>query len=317
MPEGPEVRRTAVRLDAALAGQPIVQMTARTKAARAWLEHHSSELVGKMILKVRSHGKHLIGWIEGDYYFHSHFMMWGRWETIATPEAPAPQPRERARIVTKKMTAILTSAPVFEVGAGDPYEELENVSSLGPDAIPYPQDGPFNVREFNRRLKLPANRKRAIGVALLDQRIVAGLGNYLRAEILFECRLDPWKTIGRLTRNELKCLDEAVGNISHRAWSTGGITVTDTLRKRMLGDPSLTYRPGSDYGSRHYVFRRTNLPCLHCGTPIRQLRQITSRHDEGDRSRITYFCPECQNVEAGGLAKAKRLNSRRTKSPSA
>jgi len=316
MPEGPEVRRTAIRLDAALAGQPIVQVTARTKAARHWLAEHETELVGKKIAKVRSHGKHLIGWIEGGYYFHSHFMMWGRWETIATRKAPQPQPRERARIVTPKMTAMLTSAPVFEVGAGDPYQELENLASLGPDAIPYPEDGPFNVREFNRRLRLTANRKRAIGVVLLDQRIVAGLGNYLRAEVLFDCRLDPWKTVSSLTRNELKCVDRAVADISHRAWSSGGITVTDPLRKRMLEDPSLTYQPGSDYGSRHYVFRRTNLPCLHCGNPIRQLRQITSRHDEGDRSRITYFCPECQSVDAGRLKKTKPLKSSPAKSRS-
>jgi formamidopyrimidine-DNA glycosylase len=67
----------------------------------------------------------------------------------------------------------------------------------------------------------------------------------------------------------------------------------------MASDPSLVYQPGREYGTRHMVFRRTNLPCLRCGEKIRQLRQRTSQAetDEEERTRIVYFCAKCQKVE--------------------
>jgi len=71
-------------------------------------------------------------------------------------------------------------------------------------------------------------------------------------------------------------------------------------RTRLINDPSLVYTSGSEYGTRHYVFRRTNLPCLVCGSTIRQLRQVTRADEEGEKTRIIYFfCPTCQrtNVE--------------------
>jgi endonuclease-8 len=67
----------------------------------------------------------------------------------------------------------------------------------------------------------------------------------------------------------------------------------------MASDPQLVYQPGREYGTRHLVFRRTNLPCLRCGDKIRQLRQKTTPRagEEEERTRIVYFCAMCQNVE--------------------
>ena len=68
----------------------------------------------------------------------------------------------------------------------------------------------------------------------------------------------------------------------------------------MSGDPSLVYQQGREYGTRHLVFRRTNLPCLRCGEKIKQLRQPTynsgGNEEEEERTRIVYFCPQCQGV---------------------
>jgi formamidopyrimidine-DNA glycosylase len=87
--------------------------------------------------------------------------------------------------------------------------------------------------------------------------------------------------------------------MAQRAYTTGGFTVSDEARTRLINDSSLVYTPGSEYGTRHYVFRRTNLPCLVCGSTIRQLRQVTQSDEEGEKTRIIYFCPNCQgtNVE--------------------
>src|SRR5919205_4670947 len=125
MPEGPEVRKYADALDAALTGRAIVSLEARTKEAKKCLQDNEPLLVGRRVERVVSHGKHLLGYLEGDFFFHSHLMMWGRWQTFGPRELPERDRRERARIVVKGGAAILHSAPIFNAGEGDPYKQIE------------------------------------------------------------------------------------------------------------------------------------------------------------------------------------------------
>lgn len=308
MPEGPEVRRFADVLNTALSGKPIVSLTARTRGSKAWLNEHPGVLTSRRIEQVRSHGKHIVGWIEGGYYIHSHLMMWGRWVVEAEPPVEIDR-RERARIVVPDAIAILYSAPVFQIGVGDPLAVVENLRNLGPDTLPYPEDGLFDALTFKERLQTPENRERTIGAALLDQQIVAGIGNYLRAEILFDCRLDPWRRVADLTTDELERLCNSIPQLARRAYLTSGVTVSSEARSRLQTDPSLVYQPGREYGMRHYVFRRTNLPCLECGSTIRQQRQVTRTDEEGEKTRIIYFCPTCQGTKVE-LTKPGRKRTR-------
>ena len=305
MPEGPEVRKYADALDEVLSGRVIRALEARTKESRRWLEQNQEQIVGRRVERVISHGKHLIGYIANDFFFHSHLMMWGRWQTFSlptrgrskskTPPLPEKDRRERARIVVEGGAAILLSAPIFNVGQGNPYNVIEILATLGPDALPY--RGRFNSREFQRRLFLPQYQDDTIGAALLNQQIVAGLGNYLRAEILFACKLNPWLTVRELTKRDVSCLTRNIPAVTRDAYHRGA-TATESDRERMASDPALVYQPGREYGTRHLVFRRTNLPCLRCGEKIRQLRQKTSQRndEEEERTRIVYFCAKCQDV---------------------
>src|ERR1041384_2226736 len=306
MPEGPEVRKYADALDAALTGRAIVSLEARTKDARKWLHENDQRLIGRRVECVVSHGKHLVGYIEGDFFFHSHLMMWRRWQTFGPTrgrgrrrsiELPEKDRRERARIVVEGAAAILLSAPIFNVGEGDPYEVIEILATLGPDALPY--RGRFNRKEFLHRLL--EHNEETVGAALLNQRIVAGLGNYLRAEILFKCKLNPWLTVDKLGQRNINCLLKTIPRLARDAYARGA-TAAEEDRKRMASDPSLVYVPGREYGTRHLVFRRTNLPCLRCGEKIRQLRQrtIQNQDDEEDRTRIVYFCAKCQGIDLNG-----------------
>jgi len=308
MPEGPEVRRFADMLNAALSGKPIVAVTARTQGAKVWLSAHPNVLTSRRIEKVRSRGKHLVGWIEGGYYFHSHLMMWGRWIVEAKQPIDVER-RERARIVVPDKIAILYSAPIFEIGRGDPFALVENLHTLGPGILPYPEEGCFNTTAFKERLQLSENSARTIGAALLDQQIVAGIGNYLRAEILFDCSLDPWRKVTDLTTDELERLSNSIPKLAQQAYSTGGFTVSNQVRARLQTDPKLVYQLGREYETRHYVFRRTNLPCLRCGTTIRQLRQVTRTDEEGEKTRIIYFCPTCQGTKVETKPARKRKRS--------
>lgn len=295
MPEGPEVRRHADAVGRALEKRPIVAVDARTRAARAWLEAHPDALVGRRVQSVRSHGKNLIVRVAGGYFFHSHLMMWGRWEVFDGGVPYEKDKRERARIVVPDGAAVLFSAPVFEIGRGDPYVEVEHLASLGPDVLPYGKKR-FDRAEFVRRLFEPDHLDRTIGAALLDQRILAGVGNYLRAEILFECRIDPWRRVGDLTKTEISCLGTTIPAVSRLAYETGGVTVSPERQARMREDADLVYSLGRDWGTRHSVFRRTNLPCLECGDVVRQMRQTTYADEENERTRIIYFCPTCQGT---------------------
>lgn len=307
MPEGPEVRRFADMLNAALSDKPISAVTARTRGAKAWLSAHPEVLTARRIEKVRSRGKYLIGWIEGGYYFHSHLMMWGRW--IVEDKQPIEiDRRERARIVVPDKIAILYSAPIFEINSGDPFALVESLRTLGPDILPYPDEELFNSA-FKERLQLAKNSERTIGAALLDQQIVAGIGNYLRAEILFDCSLDPWRRVADLTIEELERLSNSIPKLAQRAYITGGFTVSNEVRSRLQIDPTLVYQLGREYETKHYVFRRTNLPCLRCGTTIRQLRQVTRTDEEGEKTRIIYFCPTCQGTKVETKPQRKRKRS--------
>ena len=306
MPEGPEVRRHADRLHAALAARPLRVVEARTKAARAWLEAHPGALPGRRVERVVSHGKHLVGHVEGGYYFASHLLMWGRWHVVPPDDerVATRDRRERARLVTDDAAALLYSAPVFHVGHGDPAAHVPWLGDLGPDALPYDGPAAFDAAAF--RARLHADPDRAVGAALLDQTVVAGLGNYLRAEVLFACRLDPWRRVGDLTAADLDALGEAVPALAAQAYATGGRTVPDDVQARMRADPALTYAAASDWNTRHWVFRRTNLPCLACGGLVRQKRQaVHTRPDGTENERIVYFCPTCQGTSVP-LAPARR-----------
>ena len=130
MPEGPEVRKYADALDAVLTGRVITSFMARTRNARDWLKDNESRVVGQRVQRVLSHGKHLIGYIDGGFFFQSHLMMWGRWQTFGPTRSaktksrrsatelnlPERDRRERARIVVEGGAAILLSAPIFNVG---------------------------------------------------------------------------------------------------------------------------------------------------------------------------------------------------------
>ena len=152
--------------------------------------------------------------------------------------------------------------------------------------------------EFRKRLLLPEHREVTIGAALLNQRILAGLGNYLRAEVLFACRMDPWRKIGELKEKELDCLAKTAPKLARRSYVSSA-TVTAKDRERMRSDTALVYQQGREYGTRHWVFRRTNLPCLRCNETVKQLRQETynfSEDADDQRTRIIYFCPKCQTA---------------------
>ena len=137
MPEGPEVIRFADALNQALGGKPIVSLKAGTKTVLSWEKEHPGILLNRRIERGLSHGKHPVGLIEGGYYFHSHLMMWGSWTVLDNPPQQI-DGHDRSPIVVPDACAIFYSAPIFNLGAGNPFEIVENLRTLGTDILPYP-----------------------------------------------------------------------------------------------------------------------------------------------------------------------------------
>ena len=351
MPEGPEVRRAAAALDDALAGREIRAFSTRIKTARAWLREHGgtdtdegAAFVGRRIARVRSHGK----WLWGEaaptgaaaapeasggpalggetLYFASHFLMWGRWHVVAPDDelAMTRDKRERARIEVDGAVAVLTTAPKFAVGTGDPCAEDGPLAHLGPDTLPYEGPEAFDVDAFHDRLLSGEHHERTLGAVLLDQTVLAGVGNYLRAEILHACRLDPWMTVGELTPDALACLDREIPAVCAFAYAHGGRTITDEEVETMRANPDLHYGEPHEWNLKHRIFRRTNLACLVCGDTVRQKKQVTRRWVDGDgepqeKRRPIYFCPTCQNtsVELKPVRKTRKKKASAAKAPAA
>ena len=284
MSEGPEARRVAHRLDHALRGAELLRIETSLKKARAWLESHPGAFDGARFTGVESNGKHLLFWLDRERWIHSHLLMFGSWRVHPADAELEPDPDCRAELVTDRALLRFRRGQVLDFGIGDPYVQLPILARLGPDVLAEP----FDRAELRNRLLTPARREQEVGVALLDQTLTNGVGNYLKSEILFCAGLDPWRTIGELDFDELEALIDQTVVVCQRAFKSGGWTVppdvSSSLRPNERGPRSV--------GRRHWVFRRTNHPCHVCGTPIRQARQGPAA------GRWTYWCPRCQHRAA-------------------
>jgi endonuclease-8 len=281
--EGPEIRRLAIRLNRAVRNTELVRLDSRLKKARAWLDEHPGAFEGARFLGVESCGKHLIFRLDRERWMHFHLLMYGKFTVHRASTVLPYDPNERALLVTPRVQLRLIRGQVLDLGIGDPNRALPSLARIGPDVLAEP----FDEAEFRARLLAPGRQDQQIAVALLDQDLANGVGNYLKSEILFKAELDPWRPIGSLTPSEVARLTESMLAVCRRAFEADGWTIPDALGSRGNLNPSSP----RTVGRRHWVFRRTKYPCLRCGTPIRAARQGSPP------SRMTFFCALCQHVE--------------------
>ena len=248
VPEGDSLHRAAKRLGV-LTGQ---RLQVETPHPRAQLTGIADRLDGLRLESVEAHGKNLLLRFEGGLVLRSHLRMTGRWRVseLGRPRTGLPWLVLRGAA----HEAVLWNGPVLEL------ERARSVRSrLGPDILGEPPDLDAMLQRFRR-----ADQSREVGDALLDQRLVAGIGNLWKAECLWETRLSPWRTLAATTDDELRATLAA----AH-----------DAMSRSVRGGRPL----------RH-VYRRAGRPCPRCGAPIRSAPQ-------GDDARTAYWCPACQ---AGG-----------------
>jgi endonuclease-8 len=239
MPEGDSLHRAAKRLRV-LEGEVV---EAESPHPRAALLGIAERIDGKRLERVEARGKNLLLTFEGGLVVRSHLRMHGRWlvQPAGSPVFGSPWLVLRAG----EWQAVQRNGPVLELGT-------RRLERLGPDIMVDPLAVEAIIERFRR-----TDRARELGDALLDQTLVAGIGNKWKAEALFEVSLSPWARLDDLS---------------------------DIAVKELLEAASLLMRGGH---RGNLVYRRVGRPCRRCGTPIRSRPQ-------GEHARMAYWCPSCQ-----------------------
>ena len=271
MPEGPEVRRAADRINSALAGK-ILQEVECTVATVAQI---APSMVGKRFEQVETRGKAFLLYVEAHDPIYVHLQLYGRWVISRTTTVPQSNRSLRLRFSSGSKQALLYSATDVGVLKRGHENRHPYISRLGPDIL-RPN---LYVNHIGARLRSKAFRRRRLAGLLLNQGFIAGIGNYMRSEILFIAGINPMLRPADLTSEQCSSLAHAILTVGQRAYQQNGVTTAPELiaRAKLQRQRKRTYR--------HYVFARKGLPCRTCASTIEKITL---------GGRRLYWCPQCQ-----------------------
>ena len=253
------------RLRAALSGQLLT---------RGELRHPrlaEQDLAGRTVLDVASVGKHLFTRFDDGRSLHSHFRMDGSWH-LYRPGMSWQRPAYEARAVLETAERVAVGFALHDLELLPTAEEDRLVGHLGPDLLD-PEWSDAHAAEALRRFT--SRGASELGLVLLEQRVMAGVGNLYKAEVCFLLGLSPW-TLTADVPNRAKAIE---------------LSRTLLLRNADRPEQSTTGELGR--GRQHWVFERGGKPCRRCGTRIR-----TAEQGDGVYARIAYWCPTCQRGPA-------------------
>ena len=277
MPEGPEIFLASRAVHAAVAQQPIELTLLHPK-----LKPQARALRGIQVARVYARSKAMLTEFSNGVVLYSHNQLYGEWVVHSKDEALLKR-QVRLVINTAQHQVVLYSATDFawlQAGAehAHPY-----IAKLGLEVL----DTSVSAAHIAKRLaQFP---RRVIADALLDQHVLAGLGNYLRADILLVARVNPLGKIGSLTAAQLLRVAKACKQLTQRSVRQAGVTrpwAKYLSSKAAMAEmnTNLSYE-----AARFYAFDREGAPCWDCATPIVRVTQ---------GGRGLFFCPTCQNAPA-------------------
>ena len=272
MPEGDTIHRAAATLQRAIGGQVVTRFESVLPALSR--VDADAPLRGRTIERVEARGKHVLIWFSGDLVLRTHMRMNGSWH-IYRPGERWQRPHRDMRIVieTAAMHAVAFTVPVAEFITARDLLNDGVISDLGPD----PLADTFRAEDAIERIQAQGDTE--IADVLLDQRVISGIGNVFKSEVLFGARVNPFVPVSQLTREQLEAIVDVATRFM-RANVVSGFSRTGGMRRTTgRADPS----------ARLWVYGRAGQPCRRCGTPI-------SRRKQGPYARSTYWCPRCQSV---------------------
>jgi len=294
MPEGHTLHRLATALTEAFAGHPV-----RVSSPQGRFDAEAAQLDGTVLLTAESAGKHLFLDFDADRVVHVHLGLIGGFDVHpSADEVPEPVGQVRLRLVggpdlaRRPAYADLRGATRCDLVTGARRDEV--VASLGPDPL-RPDADP--ARAWARISRSP----RAIGDLLMDQGVLAGVGNVYRAEVLFRHKIHPLRPGDTLRVGQWRAMWDDLVVLMGEGVRTGRI---DTVRPEHT--PEAMGRPPrvDDHGGEVYVYRRTGQPCLVCGSTVRTDVLV---------GRNVFWCPRCQRRfrSRGSTVSRNRTTGRR------
>jgi endonuclease VIII len=282
LPEGDTIFRAAATLHRVLAGKEVTRFEsvypALTRIAA------DRPIVGRTIEAVSARGKHLLIAFSGDLILRTHMRMNGSWHIYpAGARWQRPAHEMRVLVGTRDAVAVGFNVPVAELLTARALAQHRQLRALGPDLLSGAGGSGSSERTlFDRPEAIRRFRTRGgdtIGDALLNQRVVAGIGNVFKSEILFVARIDPFAPMSSLSDAEL----ERLVAVAREQLAANVITRSQTL------SPAIGRRTTRSLDPREklWVYGRGGRRCRRCGTLIRSKKT-------GLDARLTYWCPACQ-----------------------
>lgn len=269
MPEGHTLLRLARELTAAFGGRPV-----RVSSPQGRFAADAALVDGSVCLGAESAGKHLFVELAGERFIHVHLGLIGKFDVASGP-APAPVGQVRLRLQNDTAYADLRGATQCDLVGPERREQI--LAGLGEDPL-RPDADPLRAWERISRSHRP------IGDLLMDQGVVAGVGNVYRAEILFRHRMHPLRPGNTLRRSQFLAMWADLVELMKYGVETGRI---DTVRPEHT--PEAMGRPPrrDDHGGEVYVYRRHGQECLVCGSRVRTETLV---------GRNLFWCARCQPV---------------------
>ncbi|HEY4454605.1 MAG TPA: DNA-formamidopyrimidine glycosylase family protein [Pseudonocardiaceae bacterium] len=260
MPEGDTVFRTAHLLTGALGGSTLVNAEIRHP------RYATVDLVGRTVLEVGSVGKHLFVRFDNGLSLHNHLRMDGSWR-ISAPGERWRAPGHQVRVVLGTAQRVAIGVRVHDLALIRTDREARLVEHLGPDLLG-PDWDEESAAEAVRRLAAEPGRE--IGLALLDQTIMAGIGNVYRSELCFLLGTSPWTPVEDVD--------------AERA-----VRLARELLLRNATAPVRNTTGDRSPGRQLWVYGRAGRPCFRCTTLVRSAEQ-----GKEVPPRVTWWCPQCQ-----------------------
>lgn len=271
MPEGPEIRRAADRIARVLPGKILTDV----EFCLPELRGREGDFVGAEVCAIETRGKAMLIHTNNGMSLYSHNQLYGRWYVVPRGSRPNTRRSLRVALHTTDHSALLYSASDISIWQRDELAMHPFLSKIGPDIL----DKSLHWKDIAQRLGSSEFKNRQVAALYLDQAFLAGVGNYLRSEILFDARINPHARPSALSRKQQNSLARSTLMISHRSYETGGIT-NPPARVGRLKKKGLKR---SEY--RHAVFGREHKHCYGCGEEIQKLLL---------GARRLYWCPSCQ-----------------------
>ena len=272
MPEGPEIRRAADAVARALVGRTAERVDFALPRLRA----SGERLAGRRVDAVEARGKALLLHFSGGQSIYTHNQLYGLWKVVAPGARPSSTRALRLAIDNPVASALLYSASDIEVLGRAALPRHPYLAKLGVELLA----PATRIDVVRAQLDAPRFQRRALAGLLLDQGFLAGIGNYLRSEILFVAGLRPELVLATLDDDARDRLARAALELTRQSYRTRGIT-NDAARAAALKQSGLSF---SRY--RHHVFDREGEPCWTCGTTIER-RVVAGRN--------LFLCPRCQS----------------------